>query len=253
MIIVDSFDWKDGDEPPKVALVIVLLGILAGILTTLAGLGGGMFLVLTLSLTTGPVTALAATAPALFVGNLHRALTYRRETERAVARRLILGVLPGSLIGGLLAAQVPEGLLTVVLIGTTSLALLKRVFKVEVPPLKRALTPTGFGLGFLCATSGGAGLLTGPILMAQGLSGTAYVATSATIGVAMHLGRVVAYGASGLFDGETRQMAAVFAVSILVGNWLGGKVRPFLSPNASANIELGALLACAALAIVGVH
>ena len=73
MMIVDSFDWKDDGGFPRVGSVIALLGILAGILTTLAGLGGGMLLVLALSLTSSPVTELAATAPALSLGNLHRA------------------------------------------------------------------------------------------------------------------------------------------------------------------------------------
>ena len=50
----------------------VLLGVLAGALTTVAGLGGGMLLIYALAALGDPHVALAATAPALLVGNLHR-------------------------------------------------------------------------------------------------------------------------------------------------------------------------------------
>ena len=90
---------------------LVVLGVLAGGLTTVAGMGGGVMLVLALSLVASPVEALAITSPALLVGNLHRVAVGRRAIDRAVARPFVLGALPGSLLGGLVAVAVPPALL----------------------------------------------------------------------------------------------------------------------------------------------
>lgn len=68
---------------------LVPLGLIAGALTTLAGLGGGLMLVGTLSLLYDPRLALAITAPALLVGNLHRATMYRTFIDVGVAKREI--------------------------------------------------------------------------------------------------------------------------------------------------------------------
>ena len=55
-------------------LALAALGTIAGILTTLAGQGGGLFLLLAIAALVGPHEALAITAPALLLGNLHRAV-----------------------------------------------------------------------------------------------------------------------------------------------------------------------------------
>ena len=83
---------------------LCILGFLAGGLTTVAGMGGGVMLVLALSLVASPVEALAITSPALLIGNLHRVAVGRRAIDRAVARPFVLGALPGSLLGGLLSS-----------------------------------------------------------------------------------------------------------------------------------------------------
>src|SRR5438045_2862535 len=57
--------------------VLLALGIASGILTTLAGQGGGMALLLACSALFGPRFAIALTTPALLLGNLHRAALFR--------------------------------------------------------------------------------------------------------------------------------------------------------------------------------
>ena len=82
-----------------VMALVPVLGVLAGILTTVAGLGGGMVLMLALSLLTSPTVALAATAPALLAGNLHRSVMFRGQVDRRVATSFAAGAFPGALPG----------------------------------------------------------------------------------------------------------------------------------------------------------
>src|SRR4051812_11193889 len=102
-------------------LALAVSGLLAGVLTTLAGQGGGLFLILIASVLVGPRTALAITAPALLFGNLHRAILFRRALDRGIALRVILGAVPGAFAGGLLAGAMPEWVLRVLLVGLTAL------------------------------------------------------------------------------------------------------------------------------------
>ena len=240
--------------------LLLLIGVAAGILTTVAGLGGGMILVLVLSLVWGPTAALASTAPALLLGNLHRLYLFRSRVDGRIAAAFACGALPGSVAGGALMIALPERALQGVMVVMTAIAVARairgdRPRSNVAPPRRRAmlaaLAPAGFGIGSLAATSGGVGLLAGPVLMAAGLTGEAYVATGAAVSATMHVGRLIAYGAGGLFSKEIVSYAAILAAAILSGNLIGKRLRRRIEQKHTLRIEIGALVACVALALVG--
>src|SRR5688500_8849129 len=102
---------------------LVPLGLTAGALTTVAGLGGGLLLLLVLSLVWDAHTALAVTAPALLIGNFHRAWMFRSKIDRRVARAFVTGAFPGALVGALFAIAVPEPVLHAMMLAMTLLAI----------------------------------------------------------------------------------------------------------------------------------
>src|SRR6185436_7811181 len=120
-----------------------------------------------------PSLALAMSAPALLLGNLHRAWVHRAEVNRRVAMALAGGALLGSLVGGFALMALPAGVLRALLAGTTVFAVARALGALRrplrIPGL--LLWPAGFGVGATAATSGGAGLLMSPLLMSTGLSG----------------------------------------------------------------------------------
>ena len=229
-----------------------MLGVAAGVLTTVAGLGGGILMMLVIAFVTDPKVALAATAPALLIGNLHRVSLFAREVDRPMAKSFALGAFPGSLIGGLLLPRLPTGVVAFAMCAMTLLALLRVLKVIELRPNVRAIVPAAFGIGALAATSGGAGLLAAPLLMSAGLTGAPYVSTAAAAAVAMHLGRVIAYGTTGLLDGRTLRLSAVLVVTVMVGNLFGKALRRHLSPATSTRLEVSALMVAATLGVAGV-
>jgi len=231
--------------------LLPILGVLAGVLTTLAGLGGGVLLIIALSFATSPAEALAMSSPALLVGNLHRLVVGRHEVDRDIARSLALGALPGSALGGLLAVAVPTVVLEALLVATTAFALARTFGYLSFKPGARALAPAGLGMGVATATTGGGALMLAPLLLATGLTGARYVATAAAVAVAIHVGRLLGYGAGGLLTRETMIAAAVLAVAIIAGNALGQRLRRHIDAAAAARLELGVLLVCVALALAG--
>jgi uncharacterized protein len=211
------------------------LGILAGALTTVAAMGGGIFLVAVLSAVLGPHAALASTAPALLVGNAERAWSFRKALDRDVAKSFLIGAVPGAALGGALSAELPSSVLACAIVGVTGFALARTagLFELEIRPSMWA--PFAFGAGAVAATSG-AGIVVAPALVAGGLSGEALIATSAVAAVAMHVGRVLGYGAGGILGDAELGASVALAGSILVGNRLGRRLRDRLGPERSARV-----------------
>jgi uncharacterized membrane protein YfcA len=115
-------------------LEVVALGLVAGTLTTLTGAGGGVFLIVALSLLLGPHVALAASAPTLLVGNLHRLALYRTEVNGETARKVILGALPASIAAGLLAVSLPAVVLQSLFLGVTLFAVARATGRLTWAP-----------------------------------------------------------------------------------------------------------------------
>ena len=227
-------------------------------------------MLLALSLVWGPSAALAATAPALLLANLHRLFLFRKDLDRRVAVAFAAGALPGSFVGGLFAARVPEAVLAWLLCAMTGLAILRALGLVAFRAPRAALAPAGLGVGVLTGASGGAGVLLAPLLLSFGLTGARYIASASLAAVAMHVGRVVAYGAGGLITRETLLRTAILAIALFAGNLAGRALRrrlldapparptdsgagPQRRSNARASrLELATLIACVALSLAGV-
>lgn len=231
---------------------ILLLGFIAGILTTLAGAGGGVFLIVTLSFVFGPHAALAASAPTLLVGNLHRLALYRHRVDRDIALRVVAGALPASLLAGALTVSLSDSVLRVLFGLVVVFSGLRAFGALSWTPSRALLAPSGALVGGISATSGGAGLLLAPLLLASGLTGERYIATSAAIAFATHVGRLVGYGSRGLLSHDVLVSAAIAMVAVVLGNLAGDKLRPLLDDRKTTLLEHGVLALSAALAVIGV-
>lgn len=232
--------------------LFVALGLVAGVLTTVAGMGGGLFLIAVIGVLCGPHLALVLTSPALFVSNAHRTFMYRRQVDWRVAGKVAMGAVPGALLGGLLLPAIPEVVIAGLLVVTTTLAILRAKGIFRLKPGGRSLVGAGASVGALASTSGGAGLLLSPVLLATGLTGAAFVATTSACAVAMHLGRIGGYLGSGLLSRDLSVLMVALVVGLLLGNLLGKKLRGHIPEGAEGKVELGALVVSTALAVLGV-
>ena len=230
--------------------LLLALGIVAGVLTTVAGMGGGLLLVAVVGLLRGPHEALAITTPALMLSNLQRTWMYRASVDTRAALTVASGAIPGAFVGGLLLPRLPAAL--ALLLTTTVLALLRSQGVVNLRVGKRAMFAAGIAIGALSASSGGAGFLIAPLLMSSGLRGLAYVATVSCCAVALHLGRLLGYGMSGLMHVELLPSIAVLLAGLLLGNLAANRARSSLPNGLLPKLELAALATTAIFSLVGV-
>jgi hypothetical protein len=231
--------------------ILLPLGLFAGALSTVAGMGGGILLVLSLSLSSDPLTALTTTAPALLVANLHRAWLYRSALDRRVGGAFVLGAFPGALLGSLLAVALPSGVLPWVLLVVCALAVARGLGGLRWTPGPRALTPAGFVAGGVAATSG-AGMFVSPLLLAAGLRGDAFIATASAAAFSMHVARILGYGLGGAIHIETLGASGLLALALLLGNLVGRHVRGRLGERTTLRITYAVMALLLALAIAGV-
>lgn len=232
-------------------LLLLAMGVFAGVLTTLSGMGGGMLLLLVLSVVWSPGEALACTAPALLLGNLHRLYLFRKTVAWSAIGPFAAAAVPGSLVGGLLVSVTPATLTRWLLVLMTLLAIARALGWVKLRPRTWAMTPAGALIGALNGAAGGAGLLVAPLLLALGLAGETYVASVAACAVAMHLGRIIGYGAGGLFTPHLAFLSLVLAVAILGGNFIGQRLRSVSSRIGGSRLEYATLVTCVSLALFG--
>ena len=245
--------------------ILLALGLVAGSLSTLAGLGGGLVLTLALATLWDPTRALATAAPALLVGNVHRITLFRKHFDGRFVAPFVLGGVPGAIAGGLMAVALPEVLLRFVILGTALAATVhelrgrRRATREGERTWRRpgpfVIAGAAAVAGVVTATSGGGGLLLGPLLLAAGARGERFMVSASAIAVCMHVARIGAYGASDVVGVQTFMDAAFVAVAILAGNALGRRARGPLGlageSTRSTRLTYGVLGASITLAVVG--
>lgn len=237
---------------PLVLACVSALALVAGGITTIAGLGGGMLLLAALSVLFDPHTALAWTAPALLLGNAHRAWLYRRAVDWRTVGVLAAGIVPASLAGGLVVAALPPAIVAGTILTVALLGLANSAGWLRWRPSLAATVPLGALAGFITAAGGGgAGVIVGPILLARELTALPYVATMAWLAVALHGSRLLAYGAAGVADRTDLAAGLALALLITLGNLLGDRLRRTIGAHRQRQAQVGALGLCVVMATAG--
>lgn len=228
------------------------LGLLAGALTTVAGVGGGVLLTLALSVAGDPHTALAVVAPALLLGNLHRLWMLRQAVDRRTALAVGAPAFVGAVVGGALTAALPDVAIRWVMLAIAGLAVMRELGWLAGAIPRPWLIPGGVLVGLVTSTSGGGGLVLAPLLLATGLRGAAFVGTGAAVAAAIHVGRIGSYGATGLLGPELVPTLVGLSIAILAGNLVGSAARHRIAERTADRITWTTLVVGIALAVMGV-
>jgi uncharacterized membrane protein YfcA len=192
--------------PTATDLVLVALAAVAGsLLSALTGSGAGVVLSIALL----PVVGVRAIVPvlsiAMVVSHIGRLYAFRHQVNWRAGATLVLLALPGSVVGAMIYARLPErataAVLGVFLLGLMALRAVRPALEVKLPPLAFAAAAILFGL--LNGLTIGAGILVLPLLMFFGLTGVTLVATDALVGLGLNLSKAVSLG---LFDVVTPRL-----------------------------------------------
>jgi uncharacterized membrane protein YfcA len=233
-------------------------GLAAGVITTVAGIGGGISLVALLSLVLDPREVVGLTAPVLMIGNGTRLAMFRGELDRPASGWLLAGAVPAAIAGALLLPRLPaRGIqvgMGVLLLTFVAVQLVRE--RLERPPREAAIAapvglPVGLALGGLSATVGGAGPVSAPYLHARGLRKGAFAATSALTNGTTHAFKTLVFVANGVLTIGHLGAAAAASVTVTLGNRAGQAILGRMSEAAFVRVLLVAVTVAAVRLLLG--
>ncbi len=225
-------------DPAFFALAIPAV-IFAGV--SKGGFGSGVAFAATplLALILEPAVALGLMLPLLMLVDLATLKPYWRQWHAPSARFLILWGLPGTLLGAALYTVANPDVLRF-LIGAVALLFvafqlarargLVRVAPRSVGPKAGAIA--GIAAGFTSFVSHAGGPPVAIYLLAQGLSKTAFQATTVITFWAINIFKAVPYAFLGIFTADTLKAGAMLAPFALIGAWIGVKAHRMLPERA---------------------
>ena len=197
-----------------VDLILVALAALIGsFFSSLTGTGGAIVLSLVLPSIIGLSALVPVLSVALTINNVMRIGAFRKDVDRRVGGLILLGAVPGTIVGALVLVRLDEAAIALVLgffligIVIARRLLAHRSFSMPAP----VVVVLSAAYGVLAGLTVGGGILVLPLLAAAGLAGARLVGTDALIGLVVHITKVVVFGAAAALT------AGLFVTGIVIG------------------------------------
>ena len=218
---------------PLVVAGVGAAALAASIMGGMAGLGTAIVMIPVLTLAVGIHEAVPIIAVAVTMQTFSRIWVNRASIDYRVARWFVAGALPASVLGAVLFANAPAGILAR---GLGIFLLLVVVYR-HSPASQMRIGPRGFlgvgaGQGFLSALFGGAGPFGAPFFLAYGLVRNAFIGTVALAMVAINFVKIAVYSSYSLLDGRALTIALGIGLIMVVGAYVGGVLVRRISDRA---------------------
>jgi len=207
---------------------VVFAGISKG------GFGSGAAFAATpiLALVVDPRLALGFMLPLLILIDVATLGPYWRKWDWAASKLLVLGALPGLALGVALYTVANADVFRF-LIGAMAVGFVAFQFARARGLIRASARPAGTGSGLLAGiVAGFASFVShagGPpvamYLLSQGMTKTAFQATTVLVFWAVNLAKTVPYALLGIFTAETLWANLLLAPAALIGAWLGVKAH----------------------------
>ncbi|WP_300036723.1 sulfite exporter TauE/SafE family protein [uncultured Roseobacter sp.] len=211
--------------------------VFAGISKGGFGSGAAFASASVLALVIDPGLALGVMLPLLMLIDLSTLAPYWKRWDREAAKLLMLGAVPGVVLGALLyrVAQPDHFRILIggISVGFVIWQLAQRrgtvsIRKREVPAWAGALA--GVAAGFTSFVSHAGGPPAAIYMLSKGLSKTEYQATTVLVFWIVNIGKFVPYAWLGMFTAETALANLYLAPFALLGAWLGVRAH-YLFPE----------------------
>jgi uncharacterized membrane protein YfcA len=207
---------------PLIFAAIFAGAVAAAAISGAVGFGGALLLLPLLARTEGPELAVPLLTFAQLVGNASRAVFGLHAIAWRLAIFFLVTAIPASIAGSYCFLALPKSLVTR-LVGAALLLFV--VLKLRGPSAMRLagwrLAVAGAVVGFLSGLVGSAGPLGAAAFLSLDLAPVTYIATEASTAVAMHATKMLVYGRHVTLDERAWTMAALLAVAMILGSWIG--------------------------------
>ena len=205
---------------------IAAAAFLTGLLHGATGMAGGVVMAAILAHPVGIKTAVPAMTVALIFSHLSRALMYARESDLAIAGRVLLFGCPTIVIGAVIFGRIDPRTVAIVfaafLAASFPITYWARRHQVRTGP--KLLAGASAVWGMLAGNVIGPGFFLAPFLLGTGMNRLTFVGTLATVTLAMNVLKLAVFGATDLVDTEIIALGILIGLITIPGNWAGRKV-----------------------------
>lgn len=217
--------------PLPTLLIIVLTAFLSGVLHGATGMAGGIVMTAILSSVLGIKQAVPIITCALIFSHFSRLLLYWRDTDWAVAKRVLLFGTPtlisGAVIFSILNPNIIAAVFVLFLLSSFPIKYWARKHQITTGPKLLATASVVWGL--LAGNVVGPGLFLAPFLLGTGMNRLTFVGTLASITLIMNIVKLSVFGMTELLSSQLLALGALVGLISVPGNWLGRSLLTRLS------------------------
>lgn len=204
-------------------LIIIVAGSFLAALSNAAFSAGGAMIVLAVTSTVLPVSAIVPIHSTLLIGSTStRALLFWREIDWKIARPFLIGSVVAVAIGSRLYVELPE----TVIASAISIVMLIAIWLPEIrwrPKLKHPWALVGF-IHSLFSTLFAYGALLHAVILHAGLKRRAIVGTMAACLTGMGILKIAGYALNGFDYGPYLRIIVFSIAAAFLGTWVGKMV-----------------------------
>ncbi|MBA4099820.1 MAG: hypothetical protein C0484_23980 [Rhodospirillum sp.] len=210
-----------GDVAAVDFAVIALAALIAGTCSGMTGFGGGLLLPPVLAPIIGVEHVVPVLSFAMLITNAHRLWLYRKHANLKLIGSVLITVVPCVVIGTTIYLGLSPETISIVLGSFLLLSIpVGRILarrQLQLGPLGLAVAGGGFGI--ISGTTPGAGMLMVPVLLGAGMAGPAFLATDASISIAVNLTKAVIFNHLGSLPLALLAVGLVIGLSTVPGNY----------------------------------
>jgi len=208
-------------------VVVGVAALLTSILSAIAGLGGGVILLMVIAQFVAPTVAIPIQGAIQLASNSSRAWFLRGDVAWGPVGWSSILLLPASLLGVAIATSLPDDAIRIalalfVLVLAWRPDILKWRGGQELPA--PALVTVGGASGLINTTVGASGPVTSPFFKAETATHVSFVATAAVAQVLAHVSKLIAFAADGWSARDHLGVIAVGIVGVVIGSRVGTRL-----------------------------
>jgi uncharacterized protein len=207
-------------------LIVVCVGLLAGMLSGVIGTGSSMMLMPVLVILYSPQQAVPIMAIAAIMGNLGKVLSWWREIDWRAGSAYCATAVPGAALGVRTLLALPPHVVEFAL----------GVFFISMLPMRRwlrrraiqfsllQLAMIGAAVGFLTGIVVSTGPITVPVFMSYGLVKGAFLATEAAASLAVYGAKVAVFNHFGALPRPVRLEGLISGSALMSGTFAARRI-----------------------------
>lgn len=232
-------------------VILIVVGLAAGLLSGAVGFGGGMILLPVITYFYGVEVAVPVSTIAQMLSNLSRVVMGWKEIDwRAVGMFLLLAV-PFTALGAFGFAKVPKGPMTIVLCSFLIVfAVMKLMGKMRLPHRPSTMVVGGGVTGLVNGLLGISGPLSSAVFLTLELAPVSYIASEATTAAVMHIVKAIVYGKLNLMSDSIFLSGCGIGCAMMLGNFIAMRFIRNVNKKLYQKVVAGIMIAVSIWLIV---